>query len=302
MDQNHITDITGQVKKLEVNQRGGGSSGDVFYGEWKSPQGHIRVAIKTMRIYTDDRVEIATISQKFMREARVWSRLRHENIVPFCGVASDLALRPGIPSVISPWYDNGSLHAYYKLHWKEGKGIAPERRREIMIGVLKGIEYLHTRSPPVVHGDLSMTNVFIDGHGKPCLADFGLSLFVGVPGFTTVNNRGTQKYMAVELFDDGPGGPGTVPKKTKESDIWAFGILTLEILSYIEPYLSSSGRPLGEAALVHLVKTKKGRPDHNTYRNRIDDNLWGMCLSCWRTNPKDRFTATEISDNLSQRR
>ncbi|EIW81664.1 kinase-like protein [Coniophora puteana RWD-64-598 SS2] len=298
MNQAQITDITSQVTKLEVHQRGGGSSGDVFYGEWRSSQGQTKVAIKTVRVCTDDPAEIANILQKFMREARVWATLKHEHIVPFCGIASDLAPRRGIPSVISPWYDSGSLRTYYNQHWQDGNGVAVNTRKSIMFGVLDGLKYLHTRDPPVVHGDLSTQNVLIDDKGQPRLTDFGLSVLVDIPGFTTVTNRGTYKYMAVELFGDGPGGPGTVPKKTKESDIWAFGILSLEILSNLEPYVAPSGQSLKDAVVITNVP-KGHRPDHDRFRQYVDDDLWAMCKSCLRTDPRNRFTAEDISRNLA---
>ena len=55
---------------------------------------------------------------------------------------------------------------------------APTPRREklsIMLGIAKGIDFLHSLSPPVVHCDIKLRNICIRRDGSPCLVDFGLA-------------------------------------------------------------------------------------------------------------------------------
>jgi len=94
--------------------------------------------------------------------------------------------------------------------------------------VARGLEYLHILEPPIVHGDLKGANVLIDDQGLPKLGDFGLAKALeGDPtGLTTSTAfQGSIRWLATELLFDKP--------RSKESDIWAFGYLALEVRSYL---------------------------------------------------------------------
>jgi hypothetical protein len=53
--------------------------------------------------------------QKLVREGTVWSGLQHPQITPFFGVCFDLD-RPGIPSLVCPYYKNGDITTYIQAH------------------------------------------------------------------------------------------------------------------------------------------------------------------------------------------
>ena len=53
------------------------------------------------------------LSQKLLREGKVWSRLDHPNITPFIGVCFDLGL-PSAPCLVCPYYKNGNVTKYLK--------------------------------------------------------------------------------------------------------------------------------------------------------------------------------------------
>lgn len=75
----------------------------------------------------------------------------------------------------------------------------------LLIGAAYGLEYLHTRNPPITHGDLRGANILVSPSGEAVLADFGLSKIMEVAsadssiGMTT-NNAGAARWMAPELF------------------------------------------------------------------------------------------------------
>ena len=94
------------------------------------------------------------------------------------------------------------------------------------LNILRGIVYLHSRDPPIIHRDLKCDNVFINSNkGEIRIGDFGLS--------STLTNMvassviGTPEFMAPELYDE---------KYGTEVDIWAFGMMMLEIITLKAPY------------------------------------------------------------------
>ncbi|EIW81662.1 kinase-like protein [Coniophora puteana RWD-64-598 SS2] len=304
-----LPSLTGQVCKSGGGAVGGGGFGDVFIGVWASGDGASqKVAIKTVRLHHGG--DSARVLKKFKLEANVWAELSHANIAPFLGIATDLGPRPDILSVISPWYEHGSLYAYYEREWTRGRREVPRKQRDnFMLGVLSGLVYLHTRSPPVVHGDLSMSNVLIDSAGQPRLADFGLALVVDTPGFTTVSVSGQAKYMAAELLQSAPppamGGLSasfSAPKKTKETDLWAFGILALEIQTNLEPYIDATTRAtLNEAQILRSVP-RGLRPDPARFTPALDPSVRSSCTHCWDADPKKRYTAEKHLGYLTRPR
>lgn len=102
---------------------------------------------------------------------------------------------------------------------------------------MQGVVYLHTRTPPIVHGDIKPANILIDGSGTPKLCDFGLSKIFhedsdASTGLTTTTAyTGTSRYLAIELVD-----PNEVVTPTLKTDIWALGCVGLKFIFSEEPY------------------------------------------------------------------
>ena len=100
--------------------------------------------------------------QWFRREVLIWTLLNHPNILPFLGTA-DVSDLPR--SLVSPWMQNGNSIDYLKLHDK----IPPLRIVSVgsaapnygqtnstvqCEGIARALTFLHSRDPPVIHGDL----------------------------------------------------------------------------------------------------------------------------------------------------
>ncbi|KIM60731.1 hypothetical protein SCLCIDRAFT_123603 [Scleroderma citrinum Foug A] len=92
------------------------------------------------------------------------------------------------------------------------------------VGIASGLNYLHTRKPPICHGDLKGTNVLVSPDGYAVLADFGLSSLACsslASNMSTSFTGGTVRWMAPEVMKD------PTAKATVEGDIWAFGMTAL---------------------------------------------------------------------------
>jgi serine/threonine protein kinase len=106
-----------------------------------------------------------------------------------------------------------------------------------------GLKYLHTQSPALIHGDVKavcvlvifvqlvvtfrQSNILIDNDGSIRLTDFGLISISETENFRTTivqGGRGSTRWMAPELFQTGI-------KKSRSSDIYAFGMTIIEVIN-----------------------------------------------------------------------
>lgn len=115
------------------------------------------------------------------REMDIWNVLDHPNIVPLRGYVVE---EDGTPALISPWFEHGDVLTYLQKH-------PFADRRKLVRQVAEGLIYLHSRGPPVVHGDLKGGNVLINAKGEVGLCDFGLSkVLQDCPSALTTSNLG----------------------------------------------------------------------------------------------------------------
>ncbi|KAJ1498373.1 hypothetical protein HMI54_012726 [Coelomomyces lativittatus] len=92
--------------------------------------------------------------------------------------------------------------------------------------ILKGLAYLHSHSPPIIHRDLKCDNIFINGnHGIAKIGDLGLATVKHRDHISSV--LGTPEFMAPELYDE---------KYDEKVDIYAFGMCVLELMTKEYPY------------------------------------------------------------------
>ncbi|KIO19343.1 hypothetical protein M407DRAFT_37718, partial [Tulasnella calospora MUT 4182] len=82
----------------------------------------------------------------FVNEVSLMAELSHPNIIEFVGFVEDI--QKGDAWIILPWAANGNVREFLQ----SGEWDIPERISLIQ-DVVKGVEYLHTRQPPICHGD-----------------------------------------------------------------------------------------------------------------------------------------------------
>ncbi|KAF8597270.1 kinase-like protein, partial [Ceratobasidium sp. AG-I] len=124
--------------------------------------------------------------------------------------------------------DPVSDQGYYNI-WKEFIQISD---------ILRGVEYLHTRTPPIVHGCLNANKVFVTQDGVTKIGEFGLAtltrnIAVLVP---SISHAGLSRWMSPELVNFDPGEGNATPTPTTASDVWAVGCTLYEIVTGELPY------------------------------------------------------------------
>ncbi|KAJ4907753.1 Lectin-domain containing receptor kinase VI.4 [Raphanus sativus] len=204
---------------------GSGGFGTVYKGSITTTDDDDQIAVKKI---TPNSIQGV---REFVAEIESLGRLRHKNLVNlqgWCKHGNDLLL-------IYDYIPNGSLDSLlYSKPRLCGAVLTWNARFQIAKGIASGLLYLHEEwEKIVIHRDVKPSNVLIDDQMNPRLGDFGLARLYerGSLSHTTVV-VGTIGYMAPELTRNG--------NSSSASDVFAFGVLLLEIVSGRKPTDSGS--------------------------------------------------------------
>ncbi|GLU22000.1 hypothetical protein SLE2022_381030 [Rubroshorea leprosula] len=155
--------------------------------------------------------------REFENEVKWLTKIRHQNIVSLLGYCNHGETRLLVYEIMQ----NGSLEN--QLHGPtQGSALSWDLRMKIAIDVARALEYLHDHcNPPVVHRDIKSSNILLDSSFNAKLSDFGLAVTAGGQD-KNVKLSGTLGYVAPEYLLEG--------KLTDKSDVYAFGVVLLELL------------------------------------------------------------------------
>ncbi|XP_073391290.1 L-type lectin-domain containing receptor kinase IX.1 isoform X2 [Physcomitrium patens] len=223
---------------------GSGGSGAVYKGIL-SPSG-IVIAVKRPRHKS------GSGEKAFVAEASSVSQIRHRNLLQLLGWCQE----ENNYLLVYEYMSNGSLDGWLfpgRRRHPNGpnykrSGVLPwELRSSILAGVAAALDYLHEDWVQcVLHRDIKSSNVMLDADFNPHLGDFGLARLMDHEklGETTLV-AGTLGYMAPEIPFTG--------KATKESDVYSFGILVLEVVCGRRPLNLQAEGPDEEFVLLQSV-------------------------------------------------
>jgi WNK lysine deficient protein kinase len=173
--------------------------------------------------------------QRFREEAEMLKGLQHQNIVRFYDVwevsKEKSKAQPSASSrkivLVTELMTSGTLKTYLKRFKKINQRVLKSWCRQI----LKGLHFLHTRSPPVIHRDLKCDNIFITGPtGSVKIGDLGLATLKNKSFAKSV--IGTPEFMAPEMYDE---------HYDESVDVYAFGMCMLEMSTSEYPYSECMG-------------------------------------------------------------
>ncbi|KAL6012695.1 hypothetical protein ACLOJK_003184 [Asimina triloba] len=154
--------------------------------------------------------------REYITEIKVISQLRHRNLVQLIGWCHER----GEFLLVYEFMPNRSLD--YHL-FAEKSSVTWQTRYKIAVGLGSGLLYLHEEGEQcVVHRDIKTSNVMLDSSFNAKLGDFGLARLMDHElGPQTTDPAGTLGYLAPECISTG--------KASKESDVFSFGVVALEI-------------------------------------------------------------------------
>ncbi|KAK3007640.1 hypothetical protein RJ639_013108 [Escallonia herrerae] len=239
-----IANATNNFHPENIVGRGGYS--EVYKGDLED--GH-SIAVKSLaRDNTNEHKE-----KEFLVELGIIGHVNHPNNASLVGCCVENGLY-----LIFNFYPNGTLSS--ALHGKRSKSLEWPVRHNIALGIAKGLHYLHKCCKHrIIHRDIKASNVLLGPNYEPQISDFGLAKWLPIKWthHAVIPIEGTFGYLAPEYFMH-----GIVDEKT---DVFAFGVLLLEIITGRRPVDSSRqnlllwARPLMESGNINeLVDPRLG--------------------------------------------
>uniref|UniRef100_A0A672MH34 Protein kinase domain-containing protein n=1 Tax=Sinocyclocheilus grahami TaxID=75366 RepID=A0A672MH34_SINGR len=201
-------------------QIGEGGFGHVY----KAVMRNTEFAVKKLK--EDSHLDWNVVKESFRTEVEKLSQYRHPNIMDFVGYS----IEGQTYCLIYVYMPKGSLED--RLRCEDSNALSWSQRVNVLLGTAKAIQYLHSSSPALIHGDIKSSNILLGDHLEPKLGDFGLARFCRNPNKTpgktstvaqTATVRGTLAYLPEEYLKDGQLGV--------EIDIYSFGVVMLEVLT-----------------------------------------------------------------------
>lgn len=235
---------------------GAGQFGEVWRGVYNNDR---KVAIKKLKI--------GTMSvEAFLAEANIMKNLQHPHLVRFFAVVTQEPIL-----IVTEYMENGSLVDYLKT--TEGSSLPMNRLTDMSSQVADGMAYIEARN--YIHRDLRAANILVS-HELVCkIADFGLARLIEDNEYTA--REGAKfpiKWTAPEAINY-----GTFSIK---SDVWSFGILLTEIVTYGRiPYPGMSNPEVIQSLEEGY---RMPRPEN------CSEGLYNVMCLCWQENPDNRPT------------
>ncbi|KAF8308632.1 kinase-like protein, partial [Clavulina sp. PMI_390] len=204
--------------------------------------------------------------------------LDHPNILPFLGVYYQTNDSP--PITILPLMEYGSLQDLLL-----GSPIGQEAFKRILLGTASGVVYLHSRYPPIIHGDLHPGNILLDVASNPYLCDFGLSRIQHevTRTRTILQEAGRLRFLAPELS----GGLLRRFRTSPATDVFSLA------MSFYNTWSGNAPFPEIQNDIKVAGKYRKGHRPDCTYAvvslgSGPEGHLWELLQEMWAQKPEFR--------------
>lgn len=245
---------------------GRGSLGTVFQA--MDPHSGQVMAVKEVGINPADATDLK-FKDQLENEVQILKALKHRRIVAYLG------------------HDYMDSFLYIYLEFMAGGSLAQVLRsfgclEESLIvrytrELLEGLEYLHTREPPVVHRDIKGANVLVDLDCHVKFSDFGCSKRTNDTMSHTM--RGSIPWMAPEVIKSTGYG--------RKADIWSFGCVLIEMATSKSPW-GRFDNPMAAMCKIAMSEETPPLPDEVS---QVCKDFIGICT---RRDPAQRLSAAEL--------
>ncbi|KIO33787.1 hypothetical protein M407DRAFT_65175, partial [Tulasnella calospora MUT 4182] len=218
--------------------------------------------------------------QLALREAGLLVELSHENVVELKGFVEDLS--GGRIWLIFPWEERGNLKdSVASNDWE-----IPERI-SLIYDVTQGVEYLHSRNPPIYHGDLKSINILVTSKCRAVITDFGSARrLAAVTRYPAKPTTYTLRWAAPELLNDNEPGLW--------SDIWSLGWIWYEVMTHSIPFQDVRK---DSVVIKHVIQGNlPSVTDHA--RMSLILSLCSLMIECWSVDLTKRPTAEDCRKSI----
>ncbi|XP_053744261.1 tyrosine-protein kinase Blk [Synchiropus splendidus] len=252
-------DMLKMVKRL-----GAGQFGEVWMGYYKNTQ---KVAIKTLKEGTME-------PEAFLQEANLMKKLQHERLVKLHAVVT----KPPI-LIVTEFMINGCLLDFLKT--EDGTTLKLNKLIDMSAQIAEGMAFIEYKNS--IHRDLRAANILVNETLHCKIADFGLARLVESEYIAQEGAKFPIKWTAPEAINF-----GTFSIK---SDVWSFGILLTEIVTYGRIPYPGMTNPEVIQSLDRFYRMP--RPDG------CPEELYNIMTLCWKQRPEERPTFDFLQNILN---
>ena len=217
-----------------VRHLGSGAFGDVYLAR------HRFMGLQALKVFSLNN------GLNALEEAFLLSKLGHPNIVRMFEA--------------NEFTHDDTKYGYFSMEYVEGGTLHDIIGNKIPIGericlgnnILSGLAYAHLQTPPIIHRDISPTNILIDrwnGSLRAKIADFGLAKHVD-PESLAASAGGKYVYMAPESF---------LGKHSTATDVYSAGIVLFELLTGRHPFQIALSASATSAELATVVRKSRSQ-------------------------------------------
>ncbi|KAK7467398.1 hypothetical protein VKT23_004454 [Stygiomarasmius scandens] len=263
-------------KLTKLEKIGSGGFKDVFIGKFKGR----KIAISEFR---------GQLSAMDIKELKLLGGFDHANIVRFLGVSIPENTKETPVMIVSELCTNGDLFDYIR-------NVPPPSMYKvltIMLDIARGLEYLHTRKPSVIHRDCKSSNILITSKGVAKIADFGLAKVKQSTRSMVRSLVGTVNWQAPELWHPHP-------KYNHKVDVFSCACVYWEMLQWHLPNKKYPWEGMNEHAIYDVVGAKRQRPSLSGLRKQWCNEIVDLMERMWAQDHQDRPTMSEVVAELQE--
>lgn len=238
--------------------------------------------------------------QKFISECELLNEVRHPNIVQFLGlcflpnprVHSDSMQQP---VMVMECIDDNLYHLL-----DSQANIHLSTKVSILLDVSRGLVYLHNHNPPVVHRDLTSSNILLTENLQAKISDLGNAQCL----ITRSRARSHSAMVPGSLVYMPPEASGPKPQCSTEVDIFSFGVIILHTVTQVFPGDLPAPKYTDEASKRYREKIRteveRRAPYLEIAYSQLGEGhtLSKLIRSCLHNTPKERPTARSIMNQV----
>uniref|UniRef100_A0A8D3CGG7 non-specific serine/threonine protein kinase n=1 Tax=Scophthalmus maximus TaxID=52904 RepID=A0A8D3CGG7_SCOMX len=214
--------------------------------------------------------------QRFCEEVDILKALQHPNIVRFFDSWKATLKGYRCTILVTELMTSGTL----KMYLRRFRQMKLKLLQRWSFQILKGLHFLHSRCPPILHRDLKCDNIFITGPSASVkIGDLGLATLKKASFAKSVT--GTPEFMAPEMYEE---------KYDEAVDVYAFGMCILEMATSEYPYFECQN-----AAQIYRKVTSGIKPE-SFFKVKVPE-LTEIIEGCIRTSSSERFTVPDLLDH-----
>ena len=257
--------------KISDREVGRGAYGRVFEADYN---GTTCAAKQIHPLLLKDVSVVEAIKQLFLRECLLHSKLDHPNIVKMLGV--------NYPSEGDVLQVMELMEYKLNTFLEKSQDIPMYVKLSILQDVSRGVHYLHTLNPPVIHHDLSPNNILLNNNLVVKLCDFLVAKKMPESPYSSeemTKAPGTVDFMPPEALVDDPhyGLP---------LDVFSFGCVVCHVISQQWPIPSQTTVPIPNSSELRTFSEVERR---QRYIDQItDESLKQLVISCLDNDPERR--------------